>query len=79
MRRIQVLETIWQGTLYGLRTTLKNPVFAATLILILALGIGGTAAMFAVLRAVLLKPLEYRDPDRLVRWGLPCKIPRPRR
>jgi predicted permease len=45
----------------------NNPAFTATAILILALSIGGNTAMFTVIRAVLLKPLDYRDPDRLVR------------
>jgi putative ABC transport system permease protein len=44
----------------------KNPGFAATAVLVLTLGIGGNAAMFTVIRAVLLKPLDYREPDRLV-------------
>jgi putative ABC transport system permease protein len=64
---IRVLETIWQDTLYAARAMRKNPVFAATAVLILALGIGGNTAMFTVIRAVLLKPLDYRDPDKLVR------------
>src|SRR5579864_3365438 len=44
----------------------KNPGFAATAVLVLALGIGGNAAMFTVIRTVLLKPLDYHEPDRLV-------------
>jgi hypothetical protein len=48
-----------------LRTTCKNPVFILTVELVLALGIGGNAAMFSIIRAVLLKPLDYRDPDGL--------------
>jgi hypothetical protein len=64
---IRVLETIWQDTLYAARAMRKNPVFAATAVFILALGIGGNTAMFTVIRAVLLKPLDYRDPDKLVR------------
>ncbi len=57
----------WQDILYALRGVRNNPAFTATAILILALSIGGNTAMFTVIRAVLLKPLDYRDPDRLVR------------
>jgi putative ABC transport system permease protein len=63
----RTLETIWQDTLYAARTMRKNPMFAATAVLVLALGIGGNTAMFTVIRAVLLKPLNYRDADRLFR------------
>jgi putative ABC transport system permease protein len=64
---IRFLETIRQDALYALRTLRKNPLFSATAVLTLALAIGGNTAMFTIIRAVLLKPLEYRDPDRLVR------------
>ena len=66
VNRITILETIRQDAGYALRTMRRNPVFAATAVVVLALGIGGNAAMFTVIRAVLLKPLDYRDPDRLV-------------
>ena len=45
---------------------LKNPGFSAAVVLTLALGIGADTAMFSVIRAVLLRPLAFRDPDRVV-------------
>ena len=66
MNRVRHLETIWRDTLYALRTMRKKPAFTATAVLTLALAIGGNTAIFTVIRAVLLKPLQYRDPDRLV-------------
>jgi len=51
---------------FGLRLLAKNPGYALTVTLILALGIGGTTLMFSVVDTVLLKPLPYVDADRLV-------------
>jgi putative ABC transport system permease protein len=59
------VESVWQDVLYSLRAMAWNPGFALTAMLILGLGIGGNTAIFTVIRAVLLRPLEYRDPDRL--------------
>jgi len=60
-------------TRYAVRTLARTPGFAVTAILTLALGIGVTTAMFSVVKAVVLDPLPYRDPARLVvsRLSLP--------
>jgi len=52
---------------FGLRLLKKNPVFTAVAVLTLALSIGANAAIFDVVNGVLLKPLPYKDPDRIVR------------
>jgi putative ABC transport system permease protein len=67
MDRLRRVQAIWRDALYALRTMRKKPAFTVTAVLTLALAIGGNTAIFTVIRAVLLKPLPYRDSDRLVR------------
>src|ERR1035438_4664520 len=51
---------------HAVRTLRREPAFALPAILILGLGLGGTAAVFSLVNGVLLKPLPYAEPDRLV-------------
>jgi putative ABC transport system permease protein len=60
------LETLFQDLRHSVRAMLRTPAFALTAMIVLALGIGATTAIFSVVDAVLLQPLAYRDSDRLV-------------
>jgi predicted permease len=60
------IEQLFQDLSYGLRALWKNPGFAMVIVVTLALGIGANTAIFSVVRAVVLAPLPYPQPDRLV-------------
>lgn len=63
----QLFETLWHDVRYGVRMLRKHPGFALTVMITLGLGIGANATIFSVINAVLLEPLPYREPDRLIR------------
>jgi predicted permease len=65
--RFTWMEATWRDFLFAIRTLWRSPGFAITAIVVMALGIGANTALFTVVRSVLLKPLPFSDPDRLVR------------
>src|SRR5258707_3338613 len=62
---------------FALRSLLKNPGFTVLAVLIMALGIGANTAVFSVVNTVLLKPLSYHDPDRIVTLTNPLSTGEP--
>ena len=66
------MRDAFQDLRYGLRAFKANPSF--TLVAVLALGIGSTTAIFSVVDRVMLRPLPYSEPDRLVSIGVQGNI-----
>src|SRR5262245_41033359 len=60
------METILQDLRYAIRASLKKPAFVVIVVLALGIGIGANTAIFSVVNAILLRPLPYKSPDRIV-------------
>ena len=71
-RSVRWVENLFRDVRYGVASLARDPGFAAVTIGLLALGIGANTAMFTIVDAVLLKPLPFPEPDRMVRlWEMP--------
>jgi predicted permease len=64
---VTMIDNLWRDLRYATRTLARTPAFAAISIIVMALGIGANVALFTVVRGVLLKPLPFKEPNRLVK------------
>ena len=63
------MEPLWQDLRYAARTLIKRPLFTMLVVITLALGIGANATIFSVVNAVVLNPLPFKEPDRIISLG----------
>src|ERR1700682_404673 len=69
------MESLFKDIRYGIRSLVKHPGFTAVAVITLALGIGANTAIFSVVNATLLRPLPFKDPERVVMvWGFLPKL-----
>jgi putative ABC transport system permease protein len=69
------MESLIKDIRYGVRSLWKRPGFTAVAVITLALGIGANTAIFSVVNATLLRPLPFKDPDRVIMvWGFLPKL-----